>query len=1025
MPSARGTRFGSAVSGVVATLLLLTLAKAEAAPAQPPAQNPELVARNYRGPNGAQPTHPLTLGNLDISVDIVGSVAHSQILASFQNPTSAPLEGDFTFDLPPGSIVTGYALDVNGTLTEGVLVGQRKAELTYQRKVRQGADPGIAEVTRDNAFRTHVFPIMPGRGRTVRLDFVTPLDADRVFSLPLATLDPVGATSVIVKIADAKVEPSLGAPKGLDLHWEHGAAGLEAHATASNLALAGTLAIGLPPTLDAVTLTRHRVGDTFFEIDAAAPKGDAAPDRPHLVRLYWDRSLSRRHDDPAAEIGLVTRYLGAVKPEAVELVLFADDEPQILKFQSASLAAEAETALKSVEYQGATSLQRVFQAAPGPADTCLFFSDGRVTLDSYRLERLNCPLFTISSALDADHGFLAALARKSGGEHIDLRAGSADLALARLAQRGTRVIGLTDADGADLDFTLLPAMTGRFRVIGREPNGRAVTVALAGGKPLKFDLDGLPVTAHDGPGALWAADRLAELDATDRPDPDKTVGFARRYGIAGSGAVFLVLENLNDYVQAEITPPDSAGKEMQALYAAQVANRTQAKAAADAERLDRVIAEWTEEKAWWNAKPQAQKLPKDARADVPPAATDALRASAQQRPTEALRPDTPPPMPPPPISVAGALSNPMATIAPASAARASSPGASTETNVVTETKVMADVLTPAPASDGKPEASGIEVAVQPWDPKRPYLVALKAAGESGYPAAFTAQEAKYGSQPAFYLDVAEFLFRQGKAAQAIRTALNALELPSADTATLNIVADRMLRYGDEARAVWLYDRVLFLEGDRPQPRRSLALALIERAERSAKRGEPAAAQREDYVRAMALLNEIVTRTWDQAYDGFELVALMEANHIVPRLEKLGVKDIPLDPRLRALLDVDLRVVLEWYVDATDMDLWVDEPTGERAIFNNPRTRIGGRLSHDMTQGYGPEEYLLHRAPGGGYAVRVNIYHTDQLNPNGSIPVRAHLYRAYGRPEEQVQVLEIELTPGEDGTRLVGDIKVAN
>src|SRR5579863_9357317 len=113
---------------------------------------------------------------------------------------------------------------------------------------------------------------------------------------------------------------------------------------------------------------------------------------------------------------------------------------------------------------------------------------------------------------------------------------------------------------------------------------------------------------------------------------------------------------------------------------------------------------------------------------------------------------------------------------------------------------------------------------------------------------------------------------------------------------------------------------------------------------------------------MELLNEVVTRIWDGAYDGIELVTLMEANRILPRLEKLGVKDIPLDPRLRALLDVDLRVVLDWYVDATDMDLWVDEPSGERAIYNNPRTRIGGRLSHDMTQGFGPEEYLLHRAP---------------------------------------------------------------
>jgi len=151
---------------------------------------------------------------------------------------------------------------------------------------------------------------------------------------------------------------------------------------------------------------------------------------------------------------------------------------------------------------------------------------------------------------------------------------------------------------------------------------------------------------------------------------------------------------------------------------------------------------------------------------------------------------------------------------------------------------------------------------------------------------------------------------------------------------------------------------------------------------------------------------------------------MEANHITPRLQALGVRDIPLDPRLRARLDVDMRVVLDWYIDATDMDLWVDEPTGERAIYNNPRTQIGGRLSHDMTQGYGPEEYLLRHAPGGDYVVRVNTYRADSLNPNGAITVRAHLFRNYGRADETSKALEIELKPGEDGARVVGDVKVA-
>jgi hypothetical protein len=285
---------------------------------------------------------------------------------------------------------------------------------------------------------------------------------------------------------------------------------------------------------------------------------------------------------------------------------------------------------------------------------------------------------------------------------------------------------------------------------------------------------------------------------------------------------------------------------------------------------------------------------------------------------------------------------------------------------------------------------------------------------------FREQQARYGHAPAFYLDVAELLFRQGRAGEAASMAASALELDSADDATLMIVADRMMRYGQTDRAIWLYERVLYLEPDRPQPRRSLALALIARAEHSAS----PAAQKADYGRAMGLLNEVVTRTWDSNYDGFELIPLMEANRILPRLQALGVRDIPLDPRLRAHLDVDLRVTLEWFVDATDMDLWVDEPTGERAIYNHPLTAIGGRLSFDMRQGYGPEEYLLRHAPNGAYTIRVNTFATDRLNPNGLIVVRAHIFRDYGRPTEHEETAEIELKPGETGTVVVGEVKVA-
>ena len=150
---------------------------------------------------------------------------------------------------------------------------------------------------------------------------------------------------------------------------------------------------------------------------------------------------------------------------------------------------------------------------------------------------------------------------------------------------------------------------------------------------------------------------------------------------------------------------------------------------------------------------------------------------------------------------------------------------------------------------------------------------------------------------------------------------------------------------------------------------------------------------------------------------------MDANEIIPRLRALGSRKFSLDPRLVTMLDVDLRVVIEWNTGASDMDLWVDQPDGERSIYSNPETDIGGRLSNDMTSGYGPEEYLLRRAIDGEYAVRVNVYATDVINPNGSTMVTAHLTRNFGRANQSSETMELELKPDEAGEKLVGRFNV--
>jgi hypothetical protein len=931
--------------------------------------NPVLIAR----PRGvelanAEGRRDLRIARLDVSTTLAGGLAQTTIEARFDNPTKVAMEGDFTLALPAGAVINGYALDIDGRMVDGVLTGKRQARLVYENRVRAGIDPGLAEVTADNSFHTQVYPILPGQGRTIRLSYVSPLAADGSFALPLASEAPVGAYKATVTVLGAAAPPAVTA-KDFPQTWFNTADGVTASMEAKNLTLSEGLKIGPWRAAGPLALSRHANGERFFELRLPFDVHAAAAGR---LRVYWDRSRSRSDDDLKTEIAVLRRYVEAAKPTSVQLVTFADDTPRAVAL-SAPTGEALEAALKAVTYGGASSLKGVFAAGTGQADTCIFVSDGRMTVDGWNAAPPPCRTLALSSAKDADRNFLSVLAERGGGTHVDLSAIDAEAALARLTSVGPPPFTLITDDGQAVEHRLIAGPSGRWWIIGKTPAARALKFAGPDGVALTLPLDG-PALAFDGVGVLWGRQAVAALLATDRPDRDEALALARRYNVATEEASFVVLESVDDYVEAGVAPPASAGAEMLDEYRREVIARKTQDAELRAERLDGIVEAWTEQRAWWSK----THRPKAGRRD----------RESKGAPTSFA----PPPSP--------------AMMAPLANASGAMQGYSSDVGVE-------EIVTTASRVEDPP-ASDIQVEAAEWNPDRPYLKALAAVSAPAWDARYAELERQYGDAPAFYFDVAEQLARSGRKADAARVVLSALDVPGANGKTMIIVADRLQAYGSLDRAVWLRERILFLEPDRPQPRRDLALALIARGD-----GETGKARAADYRRALGLLNEVIVRPWDGAYDGIEVVALMEVNHLVARMKALGLTQTVLDPRLVALLDVDIRAVLEWNTDKTDMDLWVDEPSGEQAIYSNPTTEIGGRLSNDMTAGFGPEEYLLHRAPNGEYVLRVNVYASDVLDPNGPSTVRVRLFRDWGRPTEKQETFTIELKKDDDGAMKVG------
>jgi tetratricopeptide (TPR) repeat protein len=1028
-----------------AALTAVLVATAAAIPAQ--AANPELKALVRGVDDEKSRSVDLRIEAMDVAVRLHGGIAETAVTVRFHNPGQEILEGRFTLQMPDSSIVTGYALDVDGRMIDGVLLDQLEARRAYEAQVRQNIDPGLGEVSRSFQFSTRVYPIDPGSTRTVRVRFVTALAPGQGYELPLDGGATVGRLSVSV-MATGGLLPDVGLPGSPQLRWERRGDGDRVDWHVDKAELDGKLSIAPAAGAGPIAVGAGPNRERFFEIADSGPAVEGEARRPRSVAVLWDRSLSRADDKLSEEIGLLRAWLEAVRPASIELILF--DSSGVERVGLADAAAVAER-LANVRYRGASSYAPL-AAQEIRADSCLLFTDGLVTIDRRALLTPSCPLTAVSSAADSDRPALAALAAASGGEALHLTGGNTADILQRLQFRGARVVRVRSTSGAAIDAVRLDAPRGGWRLVGPMPPTGGVVVTLSGaGQSERVYSAPQTEAGWSGAAALWASDRLAVRSAAGQEKRDSLVAFARRYSVAGPDISFLVLETAEDYARSKIEPPANFPPDQVAEYRELVAEAAEEEAKERRDRLAEIVGSWEAQKKWWSTRfdPNAKADPEERSdglevqplVDLPPPVPEPVAVPPPPPPPVG---ETPPPPPPPEQPGADASQRAPAGFVGGEAGDIVVTGTVIERpNLDSATPVMSvgseeinslpalrqtNPTATAPTATGGDIVVTSDVTTAQWASTRPYMKALRAAAAGDRERVLAEQQKMHGALPAFWFDVAELAWKSGRKEEARRLLLSALDLPTRNNETLAIVAERLFRYGEQDRAIEMFEAVAEAEPGRPQPLRSLALALAKRSE--SRRGQA----RADLARAIDLLTQVIMTPWDGDFDGIELIALMEVNRLIPRYRALGGTAVPLDPRLIALLDVDVRVVIEWNTEETDLDLWVDEPNGERAYYSNDETRIGGRISNDMTDGYGPEEYLLRRAPAGTFTVRADVFSADEINPNGASRITAHLIRNFGRPNEKEEVVEIELLPdstdeddedqdGDDeGVRLIGKIR---
>ena len=974
--------------------------------------NPQVIATSQR-PRPLPPpvlmvevndrATPLRLAEVDAQVTIIGHLAETSLTMRFYNPNQRAMEGDLYFPLPEGATISKYALDVQGKLVDGVVVAKNKARQVFEAEVRKGIDPGLVEWTQGNNFKTRIFPI-PARGsRTVRVAYVSEVVESKgraTYHLPLNFRDRVESFSLRLEVVKATAKPLVieGGPRGL--RFDSARESYIAETRLRNTTLTRDLIVALPDLARRpVAVERAPDGETYFAIhhvlgsQQTAATG-ASRATPRRIGLYWDATLSRGQDPQAnhdAELAVLERYLASLGNArvAVDLVLLRNQAERARRYQMPQQRAALLAALRGVEYDGGSQLADI-GSLPG-TDLDLVFSDGISNFGEQKPRRLDAPTYVINGATTANHAFLRYLAMRSGGAYFNLQRVSAADAIAGIGKQSFTFIK-AEAQGARLD-SLYPQLRvpvhGVFDLAGKLTAAQAsITLHYGVGNQVTqrqtFTVRRSDAVSGDIVQRYWAQKKVDDLMVFAKENAEAIVDVGRQYSIVTPGTSLLVLERLDQYVEHEVRPPASLPA-MRAEYDQTMKQRVLIARNVEAEKLEKVLGWWNEHKEWWSKRYQ---YPKNFR--IRPESSKSGEAPGGVRGGVAGgRADG--------RSVRDAFDD------DDDDADGEAEEAPREMERASRTRAAPAAKSKKKDSDGSPSEPEPSVVLKPWTPDTPYLKAIARAPVTRRFAVYLEQRKSYGQSPAFFLDVADFFRERKDKVLALQVLSNLAELELENPALLRVLAHRLGQLGYLGLSAQVFERVLELRPEEPQSYRDLALILARRGDQG-----QGTQKRADYERAMDLLGKVVMGQWDR-FDRIEVIALTELNNIWPRARRLGVSKPPVDSRLIAPLDMDVRIVMTWDADLTDMDLHVIEPSGEEAYYSHNRTTIGGMVSRDFTQGYGPEVYAVRRAMRGTYEVKTKFFGSSAAQLIGAVTLQVDIFTNYGRPNQKVQSITLRLT----------------
>lgn len=947
--------------------------------------------------NGKTAETPLQIELFNIDIKVVGQIAVTTIDITYRNPNNRVLEGEFNFPLGEGQTVSRFALDIGGTLRDGVVVDKTKGRKTFEAIVRKGADPGLLEKTAGNNFRARIYPIPASGTRRIVIAYeqeLTDRGASDFYLLPLTMKEAVAKFTIHAEVIKREVrfDPENNQLGNLSFtQWND--------SYISNLEIPNfipdkQIAMDFPHVSDAVTIFTAPISNlsdsSYFYLNLRPDHFEKEKAMPNQVTLMWDNSTSGKNRNIPKELEILDAYMKKIGNLTVVLVPFniTTEKADTFKIINGEWK-KLKSAIQGLNYDGGSSLGCI-DFTKYHSDEILLFSDGISNFGFDEPKFSIIPVNVINSNGVANHSFLAYIAQRTGGVYLNACKLTSAEALALLTNSSYHFISAKVENGRATNiYPSMPTpISNSFSMAGIMV-GKEVTLTLnfGFGNTIVYSKKvTIADTNTSDPNLLrriWAEKKIAELSIYEDKNKNEIDQTGKDFGIVTANTSLIVLETLSDYLQYEIVPP----AELQQEYFSTIHAREYQAAEKVKNHIDYVVTLSDEQSKWWNTnfiipKSTVNKNQKNLSSGAvldseefvvsnavisADEATENFAYSVVESEVEGEREGS--------GSGSGAGAGPGI-----GSGSGSGPTFSLQTRE-------------------EPE-NVIDIQLNAWDPQSPYLKVLQYAPKGQEYETYLKLKDEYGTTPAFFADASDFFFKLKQKPLARKILSNLAEISLESPELLRTMGKKLLDLNYTHDAVPVFEKVRQLRAEEPQSYRDLGLAYEADG---------------NHQQAIETLYKVVGQEWDERFHEIELIVMNEINSIIARHPSLKYSFI--DKRLIKKEPVDIRVEITWDTDNCDIDLWVTDPLGEKCYFSNPLSHLGGKISKDITQGYGPEEFMLRKAVTGKYVVEANYYGTSAQTLLTPVSIHVAFITNFGKANQKRQEATIRL----DNTKEVIDI----